>query len=52
MCDVRANDPNDASKGQTVVTDCLRCDCPTGTSTRRGQHNYYNGSCLACGKKG
>lgn len=52
MCDVRDNDPDDATSGQTVVTDCMRCDCPTVTSERRGQHDYYNGSCLGCGRPG
>lgn len=52
MCDVRDNDPNDARRGKTVVTDCQRCDCPTGTSARNGQHDYYHGVCLGCGRPG
>lgn len=49
MCDVRDNDPNDASRGRTVVTDCLRCDCPTNTSRESGNHSWYHGVCVHCG---
>lgn len=49
-CVMRDNDPNDASKGQTRVSDCNNCNCRD--SSNYGNHNMYNGTCLTCGASG
>jgi hypothetical protein len=47
MCVFRDNDPNDAKKGRTKVSDCGQCSC----STSNAVHSYYHGECMKCGSK-
>lgn len=46
MCQWRDNDPNNPSKGRTLVQNCGRCECPDSGVA----HNYYHGVCLGCGR--